>query len=317
MEVFDGHRALARPLAAPAIAIGNFDGVHLGHRALLEAAVKAAGDLGGEAAVLTFDPHPAVVLAPERAPVLITTKRRKLELLAASGIDACILEPFTRELAALSPEQFVADVLVGALGARHVVIGYDFTYGHRRGGNAASLRRAGAEHGFAVEVIEPIGAGGQVASSSAIRRLVAAGDLAGAHQMLGRDHELEGVVTRGAGRGRELGFPTANIEIETELLPPPGIYATRARIVDGPGVYGAATSLGTNPTFGPGALTLEAYLLDFEGDLYGRRLCLELVEWLRPERRFSEVDDLVAQIRDDVVKTRAIALPPNKQREKR
>lgn len=307
MEVFNGHRALARKLA-PAIAIGNFDGVHTGHQALLDAAVRAAGDLGGDSVAFTFDPHPAAVLAPDRAPPLICSLERRLELIAARGISACVVEPFTPQLAALPPERFVSEVLVESLGVRHVVVGYDFTYGHRAAGDTDSLRRAGAEHGFAVEIIEPVAAGGAVASSTAVRRHIAAGELGAARALLGRFHDIDGVVVEGAGRGRELGFPTANLEVQSGLLPPPGIYAGRAEILPGHRRrYAAAISLGTNPTFGAGApLTIEPYLLDFEGDLYGRRLRIELVSRLRPEKRFASAAELARAIEADVAQTREI-----------
>ena len=311
MQVFHGHRDASGRLQRPAIAIGNFDGVHLGHQALLDAAVRAAGDLGGDAVAFTFDPHPTAVLAPESAPPLICSVERRLELIAGRGITACVVEPFTAELARLSPERFVDDVLLGALGARHVIVGFDFTYGHRAAGDAASLRRAGDAEGFAVDVIEPVEIGGRAASSTAVRAHIGAGELAEARALLGRFHEIDGVVIEGERRGRELGFPTANLEVSSGLLPPPGIYATRAEILDGePGSrarYPAATSLGTNPTFGADApLTLEPYLLDFDGDLYGRRLRIELVEWLRPEERFSDVAALTRAIEDDVARTREI-----------
>lgn len=308
MEVFDGHRALFRPLVTPAIAIGNFDGVHAGHRALLDAAVAAAAEIGGDAVALTFDPHPTAVLAPDRAPSLICGRSRRLELIGARGIDAAVVEPFTNELAATSPEAFVADILLGVMGARHIVVGYDFTYGHKAGGNIETLRAAGAERGFAVEVVDPVEVGGAVASSTEIRARIAAGDLAAAAALLGRFHDVDGVVVEGAKRGRELGFPTANLEVPVGLLPPAGIYATRVAVLDGNGGrYAAATSLGTNPTFGENApLSFEAHLLDFDGDLYGKRLRVELVESLRPEKRFSDIAELVSAIEADVVKTREI-----------
>jgi riboflavin kinase/FMN adenylyltransferase len=310
MEIFDGHRALFRPLSSPAIAVGNFDGVHVGHQALIDEAVAAARDLGGDAVVYTFDPHPAAVLAPDRAPPLICTPERKLELIAARGIDACVIEPFTRELAAMEPDEFLQEVFVDILGARCVIVGYDFTYGHNRAGNADSLRAFGAARGIDVRIIEPVAIDHLVASSSAVRRAVRAAELPSASQLLGRDFDVDGPVVSGARRGRDLGYPTANVAHAAELLPPPGIYATWVEILDGeaPGeLHAAATSLGTNPTFGAGApLTLEAHLLDFEGDLYGRRLRVGFIEHLRDEAAFDGADALVAQIERDVARTREI-----------
>lgn len=306
MEIFEGYRALGRPLVAPAVTIGNFDGVHLGHRALLARADAAARRLGGDAVALTFEPHPAVILAPDRAPPRLTTRARKLELLRARGVDVVIVEPFTRELAALSADDFVRAILVDVLGARHVVVGYDFHYGARRGGTTETLAASGRRHGFEVEVVAPVTVGTEAPSSSAIRRLVAAGEVRHAAELLGRPHDVDGVVVRGAGRGRGIGVPTANLEVEGALLPAPGIYAVWASLPGGERVMGAA-SLGTNPTFGAGApLTLEVHLLDWDGDLYGQPLRTSFVHRLRGEERYDSVEALVAQIRRDVDQTRAI-----------
>lgn len=310
MEIFDGHRALFRPLASPALAVGNFDGVHIGHQRLIDEAVRAAGELGGDAAVFTFDPHPARVLAPDRAPPLICSPARKLELLAARGVDVAILEPFTRELAAMEPDAFLEQVFCDVLGARCIVVGYDFTYGKARAGTTESLRAFGRARGIDVRVIDAVSGAAEVASSSAVRARVGAGELPAARALLGRDFDIDGTVVEGARRGRELGFPTANLAHQAELMPPVGIYATWVEILDGgaPGTrYAAATSLGTNPTFGDDQpVTLEAHLLDFDGDLYGRRLRVGFIEHLRGEARFDGVDALIAQIDGDVAATRAI-----------
>ncbi|HUH05829.1 MAG TPA: bifunctional riboflavin kinase/FAD synthetase [Kofleriaceae bacterium] len=311
MEIFEGHRALFRPLASPAVAVGNFDGVHLGHQRLIAEAIAAAGDLGGDAVVYTFDPHPARLFAPDRAPALICTRERKLELLAACGVDVCIVEPFTRELASMGPDEFLDQVFRAVLGARCVVVGYDFTFGHQRAGTVDTLRVFGAAHGIDIRVIEPVAADAVVASSTEVRARVTAGDLRGAAALLGRDFDLDGEVVRGAGRGRELGIPTANIDFgASELIPPLGIYATWVQVLDSDRPehrYAGATSLGTNPTFGAGgARTLEVYLLDFDGDLYGKRLRVGFIERLRGEVAFEGVDALLAEIRDDVRRTRTI-----------
>ena len=202
MDVFPGHRRLTRRLTAPAVTIGNFDGVHLGHQRLLARARAGAAELGGEAVALTFDPHPAAVLAPHLAPRLITPTRRKLELLAAAGLDVCVVEPFDRDLAGLSPDAFARDILAGALGARRIVVGYDFTFGKKRAGNTAMLRDLGRELGFDVEVVEPVTVDGLVASSTRVRAFITEGNLEGARLLLGRDVEIDGVVVRGAGPPR-------------------------------------------------------------------------------------------------------------------
>lgn len=322
MEIFDGHRALFRPLFTPAIALGNFDGVHLGHQRLLSETLDAARRLGGDSVVLTFEPHPAQVLAPHAAPPLLTTRARKLELVAAAGIRACIVEPFTPELARLAPDEFARSILVDIIGARHVVVGYDFTYGHNRAGNADTLQEFGRDHGFAVQVIEPVTVDGVIASSTAVRERVRSGDMAGARPLLGRNYDVDGTVVRGDGRGRSIGIPTANLELGGTLLPARGVYAVRVRIIDGDsdgdgdarggGSQRSATlpgvaNLGMRPTFTDREqLTVEVHLLDFSGDLYGRALRVEFVDRLRGEQRFPDVDALVQQIRADIDRARHI-----------
>jgi len=329
--------AAGRPAdAALAIAIGNFDGVHLGHAALLAEARARAARRGGQSAVLTFTPHPARLFAPERAPLLIMSLERRLELCAEAGIDVAIVQPFTREFAAIDAAAFVRQVLAEQLGARDAIVGYDFSFGRGRAGNAAMLGALGADAGIDVAVIPPVAIDGVPCSSTRIRELVAVGDTTAAAKLLGRPFDLEGAVARGAGRGRGLGFPTANVAAEGELRPKLGIYAARARVLDGPlagTARAAALSVGTNPTFrsepsegseppamGSGgqsppsptrsagdAVTVEAYLLDFEGDLYDRRLRVEVRERLRDERRFESIDALIAQIREDVAQVRRLS----------
>jgi riboflavin kinase/FMN adenylyltransferase len=293
-----------------ALAIGNFDGVHLGHAALLAEARARAARRGGPSAVLTFDPHPARLFAPDRAPPLIMSLPRRLELCAAAGIEVAIVEPFTRAFAAIEAPAFVSEVLARDLGARDAIVGYDFSFGRGRAGSAAKLAELGAAAGLNVAVIPPVAIDGVPCSSTRIRELVTAGDTPAAARLLGRPFELEGAVTRGAGRGRGLGFPTANVAAEGELRPKLGIYAARARVLDGPlagAARATALSVGTNPQFSGGAVTIEAYLLDFEGDLYDRRLRVEVGPRLRDERRFQSVAALVAQIREDVERVRQLS----------
>jgi riboflavin kinase/FMN adenylyltransferase len=306
--------ALARPLA---VAIGNFDGVHRGHQALIQAArARAAARPGpppGAATALTFTPHPARVFAPALAPPLIMSLERRLELLAEAGVEIAVVEPFTRELAAVEAEDFVRGVLADKLGARDVVVGYDFSFGRGRRGDPAMLARIGAERGLAVTVVPPVMADGLVCSSTKIREFALEGRVEGAALLLGRPFEVEGVVVRGAGRGRKLGVPTANVAVEGELLPRLGIYAGRARILDEDGErapgggHRAAVSVGSNPTFvAGGGVSVEAHLLDWSGDLYGRRLRVELTARLRDEQRFESVEALVEQIEADIARVRAL-----------
>ncbi len=317
MEIFDGHCGLQRPLVVPAIALGNFDGVHLGHAALIDAAVSASKSLGGDAVVYTFDPHPSVVLAPTFAPKPITSLRRRLELFADRGVSVSVIEPFTREFAATSATDFATEILAHIIGAKHVVVGYDFTFGKDRSGNAELLAHLGSELGFTVEIIKPVAAHDMIASSTRVRNFVGDANLAGARVLLGRNYDLDGWVVHGQQRGRELGFPTANVEPTIPPLLPAGIYATRIHLLESPSsssfIQGAqhhwiaATSLGTNPTFEGGhQLTLEPHLLDFEGNLYNHLLRVEFVEYLRGEQRFDSIDSLVDAIKHDITHTRKI-----------
>jgi len=305
-------RRAAGPLA---IAIGNFDGVHLGHAALLAEARARAARRGGQSAVLTFTPHPAHLFAPDRAPPLIMSLDRRLELCAEAGIDVAVVEPFTPAFAAIEAPAFVTDVLARDLGARDVVVGHDFSFGRGRVGDVPLLNQLAPAVGIDVAVIPAVTAGGVICSSGRIRELVAAGDVVAAATLLGRPFELEGPVARGAGRGRDFGFPTANIAPQGELRPKLGIYAARARILDGPfagAVRAAAVSVGTNPTlYAEGTrrdtVTIEAYLLDFEGDLYNQRVRLEFAEYLRDELRFDSIPVMIEQIREDVARVRKLS----------
>jgi riboflavin kinase/FMN adenylyltransferase len=304
MEVVHGYRALPRPLVRPAIAIGNFDGVHRGHAALI-AAARAATD--GDVGVLTFEPHPAQVLAPHAAPARLAAPARKLELLAAAGVDVAIVAPFTRALAAHSPAAFVDEILAGALGARHVVVGPDFAYGQGRAGTVATLTAAGADLGFATVVVPAVVVGDRPASSTRVRAALAAGDLDGARAVLGHGYDVDGVVVRGAGRGKGLGVPTANVAPDGAILASPGIYAvTLARIERGAAPLPAVASLGTNPTFVEGGgVVLEVHVLDLDADLDGERVRVEFVARLRDEARFDSIAALLAQIDRDIADARA------------
>jgi riboflavin kinase / FMN adenylyltransferase len=296
-----------------AVAIGNFDGVHRGHRALLDEAGARARQRGGPSAVLTFAPHPARLFAPAKAPPLIMSLERRLELFAAAGIDLAIVEAFTPSFAAIGADEFVRRVLAQDLAAGDLVVGYDFSFGRGRAGSVTRLAALGAELGLGVAVIPPVTIDGILCSATRVRELCVEGDVRRAAALLSRPVEIEGRVVRGAARGRTLGFPTANIVPEGELVPKPGIYAARTRLLEGPGagaVHQTALSIGRNPTFtGPGTgapVSVEAYLLDFDGDLYDRRVRLEILDRLRDERRFESVDALIAQITADVARVRAL-----------
>jgi riboflavin kinase/FMN adenylyltransferase len=303
MEIIRDLAALARH-TYPVTAIGNFDGVHLGHRAILKAAIDHARAAGGTAFALTFDPLPAKVLAPARAPRLILTPDDKLEMLRLSGTDGVIVLDFTRELSRLSPRDFVRNYLRAKIGVREVVVGHSVSFGHNRAGNAAMMVELGREFGFDTEVVGPIKIDGLEVSSTKVREAIAAGDLRGAARLLGRYHFLRGPVVRGRERGRTIGFPTANLASETECIPPDGVYATRVILDDG--AYPAITNIGMRPTFSETERSIEAHIFDFTRDLYGTRIKLELIERIRAERKFDNADALKAQIALDLSKVREI-----------
>jgi riboflavin kinase / FMN adenylyltransferase len=291
------------------ITIGVFDGVHKGHQQTIVHAVKRARELGVPAVVMTFDPHPAEVVRPGSHPAVLTEPARKAELLAELGVDALWVIPFTLEFSRLAAEGFVHDILVDSLHASLVVVGENFRFGHKAAGDVAMLQRLGRSFGFSVESAPLVASGETVYSSTYIRALVAAGDVGAAAAALGRPHRVEGIVVRGDQRGRELGFPTANLLTSGHAaVPADGVYAAwlvrAARAHDQPRM--AAVSVGTNPTFSGRERRVEAYILDFSGDIYGERLALDFVSRLREQRVYSGHEQLIAQINDDVAGTRAL-----------
>jgi riboflavin kinase/FMN adenylyltransferase len=303
MEVYRGHQHVPAWRDGAAVAIGNFDGVHLGHRALLARARELAGD--GKTVALTFDPHPSHLFAPSPCSMISSIDRR-IELLGEAGADVVVIEPFTRELAAKSPHAFIDDIVLGACGARAIVVGYDFSYGAGRSGTTDALRAHGGRAGIEVAVVDAVTIDGEVASSSKIRQHLRTGDLAAAQRLLGRRWDLDGVVVHGAKRGRAIGVPTANIKPDSDLPLRAGIYAVTLA-VDGEAPMQAVASLGTNPTFVEGGgLILEVHVLDFDGDLYDRHTRTTFVEHLRDEAKFDSIDALVEQIRADINASRRV-----------
>lgn len=296
MDVIRGHHSAE--WAGAAIAIGNFDGVHVGHRALIEKA-RALAVQGVKSVALTFDPHPSSVVG-SGAPRAIASLDRRLELLAEAGLDAVVVEPFTRELAALGPDAFVEQVLVRALRAKAVIVGYDFTYGAMRGGTTTTLAAHGVRAGFDVAIVPAVEIDGAAASSTRVRALLADGQVEAANRVLGRAWDIDGTVIHGAKRGRTIGIPTANIEPVGELLVPGGIYAVTLTPPDGAPLP-AVASLGRNPTFVEQEhLVLEVHVLDWEGDLYDQRVRTTFVGRLRDEAKFPSVEALLVQIRHDI-----------------
>jgi riboflavin kinase / FMN adenylyltransferase len=312
MEVVFGSDRCHAPARGSAVTIGAYDGVHLGHRHLVDRLRALAGERSLDSVVVTFDRHPATVVRPDSAPPLLTDLDQKLELLAQTGVDRTVVIAFDRARADESAEAFVEDVLVGALGTRLVVVGRDFHFGHGRKGNVALLAEMGATHGFGVLGLDlEADARGDAVSSTRVRSLLAAGDVRSAAALLGRHHQVRGVVVHGDGRGgAELGFPTANVDLpEGIAVPGEGIYACWYERPDGSG-HPAAVSLGRRPTFTAGGggepPVLEAYLLEFAGDLYAESAKVSFVERLREDRRFDSADALVAQMRQDVDRARDV-----------
>ena len=314
MEVLRDLTACPRPPGGTAVTIGAYDGVHLGHRAVIAEVRRRAAARGLATAVVTFDRHPAAVVRPESAPRLLTDLDQKLELLASTGVDYCLVITFDEARSREAADDFVREVLAGCLAARVVVVGDDFHFGHGRAGNVDLLRTMGAGLGFEVEGLELVDADGKPAdpadrvSSTRIRHSLAAGDLAEANALLGRPYEVRGVVAEGDKRGHDLGYPTANVSVPGEvLLPADGIYAGWFRRADG-SVHQAAISLGRRPTFyaEAHASLLEAHLLDFEGDLYGEHVAVRFVARLRGEVRFESVEALIEQIGRDCDDTRRV-----------
>jgi riboflavin kinase / FMN adenylyltransferase len=298
---------VAPPLRRVVLTLGNFDGMHLGHQAIVRRALHEARGVGGQVVVLTFHPHPIAVVAPDKAPPLLQTLHDRLARLRDLGVDVTVVQRFTPAFAALEPDAFI-QYLAAHLELLHVVVGYNVTFGHGRVGTVDTLEELGARYGFTVDAVGPVTVGEAQVSSTALRQLVAAGDVRRAGELLGRPYTLRGRVIRGEQRGRTLGFPTANLHQRPGLLlPADGVYAVHA-LLDGHSVP-AVLNVGVRPTFGELRRTVEAFLLDFDGDLYGRWLTLELVERLRGERRFAGVDALRQAIAADVARTREVLAP--------
>ena len=297
------------PLRRVVLTLGNFDGVHLGHRVIVQRAVSEARAVGGQVVVLTFHPHPVAVLAPERSPPLLQSLRDRLALLRDLGADVTVVQRFTPRFAALEPEAFVREFLGAHLELLHIVVGYNVSFGRGRAGTVETLRALGPRLGFAVDAVGPVTVGEEQVSSTALRRMVAAGDVRSAQAFLGRRFTLRGRVVRGEQRGRTLGFPTANLhQPRGLLLPADGVYAVRARL-DGR-AHPAVLNIGMRPTFGTLQRTVEAHLLDFDQLLYGRWLVLELVDRLRGEQRFAGPEALRQAIAADVTRAREVLASP-------
>lgn len=288
--------------AGVSVTAGNFDGVHVGHREMLRRTVARARSGGLTAVALTFSPHPVRFFSPQARFCEITSLPEKAERIASLGIDVLVVESFGGELGRMTPEEFAREILHSRLAARHVVVGYDFTFGRDRTGSPALLAELGRMIGFTVEIVPPVMRDGLIVSSSRIRDLLLAGRVREAEELLCRPYRLSGRVVRGAGRGRALGYPTANIRFVQDLVPLPGVYIVDVEIAGR--LYRGVTNIGFNPTFGENSLGLEAHVIDFDRDLYGEEVAVHFRERIRDERKFGSVEELVGQIGQDVQRTR-------------
>ncbi len=289
----------------PVLALGNFDGVHRGHRKILDRLHRVANERGATSVVMTFDPHPPRVVRPDKAPALLMTKAQKLEAIAQAGVQGAAIVRFTPELSRWDPETFVRTVLVDWLRVSEVWVGANFLFGHDRAGNFSMLRDLGTRYGFKAEKIDPVRYKDFVVSSTRVRRLVSEGRMDEAGALLGHEYFLDGTVMRGDQRGRTLGFPTANLCTDNELLPPHGVYATTARV--GEIVYPSVTNVGTRPTVDrTGRTVVETHIFDLDKDLYGTPVRVGFVQRLRDERAFESLDLLRAQIDADCRRARVL-----------
>jgi riboflavin kinase/FMN adenylyltransferase len=298
MKVIHGWKHLDATDRGASVALGNFDGVHRGHRQVIDDARASAARLGAPLGVISFEPHARMHFHPEDPPFRLMNAHQLARTAAALGSERLYLLPFGVEMASFSDREFVADVLVAGLGVRHVAVGFDVTFGRGRTGDPEAMRRYGEEFGFTVSVAEPVGDGGEKFSSSAIRDFLRQGRPDLARRILGRPFAIEGVVQKGRQLGRQLGFPTANVPLGDYVAPKFGVYATRTRLADGRELGGVA-NIGVNPTTGEVAPRLEVWLFDFDEDIYGEIIETDLIAFLRPEEKFDSIESMVEQIHRD------------------
>ncbi|HEX8231784.1 MAG TPA: bifunctional riboflavin kinase/FAD synthetase [Caulobacteraceae bacterium] len=311
LRTVQGWRGLPPTDRGAAVAMGAFDGVHRGHRAVIEAAAAGARRLGAQLGVVSFEPHPRRFFTPAAPPFRLTGPAQRDRRLDAAGVDLLYLLPFDAGLARMPAESFAREVLAQGLGVRHVAVGFDFTYGQGRHGDAAQLCREGERLGFDITVVQPVeGEAGAKLSSTAARAALAEGDPRHAARVLGRPFAIEGVVRKGRGLGRPLGFPTANLQLGDYARPRPGIYAAYARLPDGRRLP-AVAYLGSAETIGPADERLEVWIFDFDEDLYGRTIEVELMDFLRPDAKFDSLDAMAAQVRVDAQRAREVLAQPN------
>ncbi len=306
MKVYRGLDEIKASFKQAALTIGNFDGVHLGHQALFRKVVAISQKTGGDTVAITFDPHPLKVLRPDNPPKLICTLEHKIELIAEAGIDHLGILAFTKELAATSAREFVHEILYRRIGMKDLVVGYDYACGKGREGNIPFLKKMGKELGFNVHVVPPITIDGIVVSSTKVRELVTQGQMRKVRLLLGRYYQIRGIVQVGRKRGgKVVGFPTANLNIdEDDLCPKPGVYVVQ--VLHDSQCYGGVLNIGYNPTFGDDKLTAETHIFDFDKDIYGQPIKVNLIQRIRDEKKFSGPEELARQISKDVETARLI-----------
>jgi riboflavin kinase/FMN adenylyltransferase len=304
MQIIQKLDQLKRQFPYPVVTLGNYDGVHLGHQQIFRQVIESAYQHSGTAIIFTFEPHPLQVLSPETCPPLLNTFRRKMELFESFGIDVVICAEFTRKFAAIPPEGFVKEILVEGVGVRDVLVGYDYAFGKGKEGTTEALRRMSDKYGFQVTVVPAYTLNEEIVSTTRIRELVQAGRMEGVRRMLGRSYATEGIVVPGDHRGKELGFPTANLEARNEIYPKQGVYAVQVehggRLLDG------VMNIGTHPTFGEGKVTIEVHIFDFNEEIYGEFVRVLYAKRLRDEVAFETKEALISQIQMDVEQTKEI-----------
>jgi riboflavin kinase/FMN adenylyltransferase len=313
MELYNNLSDIAGPLEKSFVTVGNFDGVHLGHQMLFSEVVSRAYQKQGTSVVVTFNPHPLQVIRPEFGIKLISTYDQKVELIALAGIDVLVVIPFTRDFAATSAEAFVDEVLINTIGVKELVVGYDYAFGKGRQGNIKFLREQGELKGFPVTVVEPYYVDDMLVSSSKIRELVSEGRMLDVKKLLGRNYQIRGTVQEGKKRGGPVvGFKTANLHLsEEDLCPKHGVYVTQV-VYDGR-CYGGVLNIGYNPTFGENRLSAETHIFDFNQEIYGKKIKINLLKYLRGEKKFSGPEELAAQIREDIRRARDILAEAQKE----
>jgi riboflavin kinase/FMN adenylyltransferase len=306
MELYKSLADIKKPLTNSFVTIGNFDGVHLGHHMLFSEVVSKAYKMAGTSIVVTFDPHPLQVMRPEIGIKLISTLEQKIELISLAGIDVLVVIPFTREFANTSAESFVDDILIKTIGVKELVVGYDYAFGKGRQGNIEFLQEQGRQKGFPVTVVEPYYVEQMLVSSTKVRELVNQGRMVDVKKLLGRSYQIRGIVQKGKRRGGPVvGFPTANLHIsEEDLCPKHGVYVTQV-VCDGK-CYGGVLNIGYNPTFGENRLSVETHIFDFNQEIYGKKIKINLLKFLRDEQKFSAPENLADQIREDIRQAKEI-----------